>query len=395
MVVGGFLFDVAALPNVPGASTLDRAGDIRITGLGTTLMLLILIAWITVIWRRRLPLIALAAGALLAAVGVSYILVLVAAFATAQRYPERVRRLGIPVAALIGLYVLREVTTSWGGALPWYFTTRIDAQFEGSWIIASVGCAVMSFGVTVGILLLSHTRAKAQQSVAWAERELHRADALTEQMVRQAERERIARDMHDALAHRLSVVSLHAGALEAAAAAGAGSDSAGQAGQIARTVREQTHAALQDMRGLIGDLRGRAHADSASPASMRAVGALLMELRAGGADVRTYVVMEGAERASALLDNAVFRVVQEALTNAIKHAPGAPIDVFVQVEPSTGARIRITNPVHAHGGSRVPGGTNGILGMRERVAALGGQAWLGAHEGAFIVDVSLPWLERG
>jgi len=395
IVVGGFLFDVAALPNVPGASTVDRAGDIQITGLGTMLMFLILLAWITVIWRRRLPLIALVAGTLLAAVGVSYVLLLVAAFATAHRYPERVRRLAMLVAGVVALYVLREVTTSWGGSLSWYFTTRADAQFESSWIIAAVGCAVLSFGTTVGIVLLSRTQAKALQSVARAEREHHRADLLTEQMVRQAERERIARDMHDALAHRLSVVSLHAGALEAAAAAGADSDDSGQAGQIARTVREQTHAALQDMRGLIGDLRGGEQVDSASPASMRAIGALLLQLHAAGADVRTYVVIEGAERASALLDNAVFRVVQEALTNAIKHAPGEPIDVFVQVEPSTGARIRISNPLGRNVGSRVPGGANGVLGMRERVAALGGQAWLGEHEGIFIVDVSVPWLQAG
>lgn len=395
IVVGGFLFDVAALPNVPGASTVDRAGDIQITGLGTMLIVLILLAWITVIWRRRLPLIALVAGTLLAAVGVSYVLLLVAAFATAHRYPERVRRLAMLVAGVVGLYVLREVTTSWGGSLSWYFTTRADAQFESSWIIAAVGCAVLSFGTTVGIVLLSRTQAKALQSVARAEREHHRADLLTEQMVRQAERERIARDMHDALAHRLSVVSLHAGALEAVAAAGADSDDSGQAGQIARTVREQTHAALQDMRGLIGDLRGGEQVDSASPASMRAIGALLLQLRAAGADVRTYVVIEGAERASALLDNAVFRVVQEALTNAIKHAPGEPIDVFVQVEPSTGARIRISNPLGRNVGSRVPGGANGVLGMRERVAALGGQAWLGEHEGTFIVDVSVPWLQAG
>ncbi len=120
-----------------------------------------------------------------------------------------------------------------------------------------------------------------------------------------------------------------------------------------------------------------------------------MELRAGGADVRAYIVIEGAERASTLLDNAVFRVVQEALTNAIKHAPGAPVEVFLQVDPSDGARIRVSNPVHANVESGVPGGTNGILGIRERVAALGGRAWLGAYEGSFIVDVSLPWLERG
>ncbi|MEV7633061.1 histidine kinase [Microbacterium sp. NPDC089318] len=395
IVIGGFFFDVAALPNVPGASMLDDVGEIRITHLGTSLIFVVLIAWTTVIWRRRAPLVALVAGALLASIGVSYVLLLVSAFATAQRYPDRVRRLGALGAGLIAVFVLREATTPWGGALPWYFTSRIDAQFESAWIFASFVWAMVSSGMTAGFVLLARTRAKARQNAVRAEREHHRADVLSEQMVRQAERERIARDMHDALAHRLSVVSLHAGALEAVASAGADSDGVGDARQIARTVREQTHAALQDMRGLIGDLRSGTPAGPSSPASMRAIGGLLMQLRTAGSDIRPYVVIDSAERASTLLDGAVFRVVQEALTNAIKHAPGAPIDLFVQVEPTSGARIRISNPLTAHDVSTVPGGSNGLLGVRERAAALGGDAWLGVHDGAFIVDVCLPWHERG
>jgi signal transduction histidine kinase len=127
---------------------------------------------------------------------------------------------------------------------------------------------------------------------------------------------------------------------------------------------------------------------------MRAIAALLLQVRASGSDVRPYVVIDAAESASTLFDGAVFRIVQEALTNAIKHAPLAPIDVFVQVGPSSGARIRISNPVREHRGSAVPGGANGLIGIRERAAALGGAAWIGAHDGAFIVDVSLPWHER-
>jgi signal transduction histidine kinase len=149
------------------------------------------------------------------------------------------------------------------------------------------------------------------------------------------------------------------------------------------------------MRGLIGDLRSGSDMSTSSPASMRAMGALLMDLRAGGADVRPYVMIDSAERASALLDSAVFRIVQEGLTNAVKHGPRMPIDVFVLVEPPSGARIRISNPLGRQPNSTVPGGANGLVGIRERAAALGGEAWLGPHDGAFIVDVRLPWHERG
>lgn len=394
LFVVGFVVDVAALPNVPGASALDASGQIRVTNFGTNLVFLVLGAWITVFWRRRMPLLVFAAGAVLAAIGITYLLLLVGAIASARRSPGFVRRLVALTAAAIALFAVREATTAWGGALPWYFTSRSDAQFEGAWIVTSFVWAVLSFGIASGLVLLMRTRSRAAQSAVRAETEHRRADALTEQMVRQAERERIARDMHDALAHRLSVVSLHAGALEAASS-NAGAVDGGRTGDIARTVREQTHAALQDMRGLIGDLRSGLEATPASPASMRSVGAVLLDLRAGGSDVRPYVVIDSAERASALLDAAVFRIVQEGLTNAIKHAPHAPIDVFVLVEPQSGARIRISNPLISPSAPMVPGGANGLVGIRERAAALGGEAWLGPHDGEFIVDVRLPWHERG
>jgi signal transduction histidine kinase len=127
---------------------------------------------------------------------------------------------------------------------------------------------------------------------------------------------------------------------------------------------------------------------------MRALGQLLGEHRAAGAPITAYVVLEDPERASTQFDGAVYRIVQEALTNARKHAPGVAVDVHVQAGPVEGARIRIVNPLAAMG-APLPSGGNGTVGIRERAAALGGTAWIGAHEGCFIVDVTLPWQERG
>lgn len=394
LIVAGVVFDICALINVPGAAVVSTGDHIKVSDLGTGLGFLVIAAWITTAWRRRWPLLTLVAGAVLATVGVSYVLLLIGTVVTVRRHPARTRLVGVLAAGVVAVFVVREAMTSWGAALPWYFTTRTESQYEPAWIIASFIWATLALGATAALLHYSRTRARAVHSDVRAEQEHRRADALTEQMVRQAERERIARDMHDALAHRLSVVSLHAGALEAAASAGAGGAAPHGAGEIARTVREQTHAALQDMRGLIGDLRG-GDAVATSPASMGAIGALLADLRAGGARMRPYVVIQSPERASAMFDSAVFRIVQEALTNAIKHAPGAEVDIFVQVEPQSGARIRIVNSLRSPDGSAVPGGGNGVLGIRERAAALGGEAWIGQHDGTFIVDVTLPWQERG
>lgn len=391
LLVIGAVIDVCAVANVPGLATLPTVdgadgGTARITSLGTAFALLAIAAWVSVLWRRRHPMPVLIAGAVLAAIGISYLLLLVGAVAFVRQKPAKTVPVAVTVSAAVLLFALREVLTPWGGALAWFLTTSVRAVDSAEWNVVVVVCALVSLGVAAGVVALTRTRARAERSEQQAVAQAHRADALAEQTVRQAERERIARDMHDALAHRLSVVSLHAGALEVAAQ--------GEAGEMARTVREQTHAALQDMRGLIGELRSGAEVEGSAPATMRAVGALVAGLRATGHAITSLVLIEAPERAGALFDGAVFRIVQESLTNAIKHAPRAPIDLIVQVSPETGARIRVVNPLSVVPGA-VPGGGNGVLGIRERAAALGGEAWIGGHEGSFIVDVTLPWQERG
>lgn len=390
LLVVGVMIDICGVVNVPGAATISSAngGQVVITGLGTGLALMVICAWLTVLWRERYPLVPLIAGGVLAVIGVSYLLLLIGAVAFVRRRPTRLRLTGIIVVAGVVLYLVREAFTPWGGALPWFLTTHVDALDDPWWILASFVCALLSLGVAATIIAITRSRERADRSDLRVAAEVQRVDVLTEQAARQAERERIARDMHDALAHRLSVVSLHAGALEAAAGQG-------DTSEMARTVREQTHAALQDMRGLIGELRSPGDSTSATPASMRAIGSMLSGMRATGHPITSLVVIESPERAGALFDSAVYRIVQEALTNAIKHASGEGIDAFVQVSPAEGARLRVVNPLGTVRTAVVPGGGNGILGIRERAVALGGEAWIGESEGTFIVDVSLPWQERG
>ncbi|WP_298039228.1 histidine kinase [uncultured Microbacterium sp.] len=389
LVVLGSLFDLCAVVNVPGGAALaaQHGGEVTITGFGAVLGLLSFVAWMSVPWRRRHPLVVLIAGGVIALIGISYLLLLVGAVSTIRRHPDRLRPVSAGVIAVVAIFVIREtVTPWWGAALPWFAASSADRSGIG-WAIASVVLAVASLTVTGAVVLSSRAQQRAALSRGIADAERERADVLGEEMVRQAERERIARDMHDALAHRLSVVSLHAGALEMVA----GDD----AGGMARTVREQAHAALDDMRGLIGDLR--TGPGQASPSTMRAIGPLLAETRAAGAVIASYVLIESPERAGAQFDSAVHRIVQESLTNALKHAASAPIDVHVQVDPSGGARIRVVNPLVDGGRAAapvVPGGGHGVLGIRERAAALGGTAWIGPYEGSFIVDVTLPWQER-
>lgn len=389
-VVIGSLIDVCAVANVPQAAVFSPASDSRVTvtGFGTALALLAVAAWMTVIWVYRSPLLPVLAGGVLAIIGLSYLLLLVAAVAYIRGRPDRTRATAITVATVVIAFLLREVLTPWGSALSWFFGGGVVASDPSGWNIAAVAVAVICLGAAATIVVVSRTRERAERSDHRAAVQLKRAEGLKEETVRQAERERIARDMHDALAHRLSVVSLHAGALESAAGEG-------DAGRMARTVREQTHAALQDMRGLIGELRSPAEAVAAPPATMRGIGSLIAGIRSSGSPITSLVMIDSGDRAGGLLDSAVYRIVQESLTNAVKHAAGSPIDVYVQVAPAEGVRIRVINPLVPAAAHSVPGGGNGILGIRERVAALGGEAWVGPHDGSFIVDVSLPWQERG
>ncbi|MEV4736479.1 MULTISPECIES: sensor histidine kinase [unclassified Microbacterium] len=393
MIVVGALLDVCAVANVPGAAVFSATGSatdgrVSVTGLGTGLAFLAILCWLTVLWIDRVPMLATIAGVALAVLGVSYVLLLVGAVGLARRHPARLRAVAIVASSLVALFALREIFTPWGSALPYFLAADPSAHDGPGWVVASLASAVLSLSVAAAVVFVGRARERVDRSERQAAAASERVESLREETVRQAERERIARDMHDALAHRLSVVSLHAGALESAAGDGAATD-------IARTVREQTHAALQDMRGLIGDLRSTPLETSRTPATMRAIGALLASIRSAGQPVSSMVLIESVERAGALLDGAVYRIVQEALTNAVKHAGGAPVDVFVRVAPTDGARIRVVNPIVAGALTVVPGGGNGVLGIRERAAALGGEAWIGPHAGEFVVDVSMPWQEAG
>ncbi|MFK4759549.1 sensor histidine kinase [Microbacterium sp. ZW T5_45] len=389
LIVFGAFVDTYAVVNVPGAATLvpvDGGEEVRATSFVAPLVLLAIAAWISLIWVDRVPLLPLIAGGVLAVIGISYLLLLVAAVRVVRMRPRMLRTVGILVACGVILFAAREAFAPWGLALPWMFSSSIAVD-DPAWVWGPFVVAAISLGIATAVVVVARSRAQVDRSEQRVVIATQQADAFREQTVRQAERERIARDMHDALAHRLSVVSLHAGALETVAGTG-------DASEMARTVREQTHAALQDMRGLIGELRSDPAA-SAAPVTMRAIGSLIADARTRGQSVTSLILIESPERAGAMLDGAVFRIVQESLTNAMKHAAGSHIDVYVAVTPADGCRVRVVNTLGMASGGTVPGGGNGVLGIRERAAMLGGEAWIGAHDGTYIVDVTLPWQERG
>jgi len=209
--------------------------------------------------------------------------------------------------------------------------------------------------------------------------------------VRQQERARIAREMHDVLAHRISLLSLHAGALEFRPDA-----PPEEVARAAGVIRASAHEALEDLRAVIGVLREEP-GDRAPERPQPTLGdlpALIDESREAGVRVSyTWRLAHDAVVPDALGRNA-YRIVQEGLTNARKHARGSAVDVAVDGEPGAGLTIEVRNrlPVGAYAAAGIPGTGTGIVGLAERATLAGGRLEHGRTEaGDYRLWAWLPW----
>jgi signal transduction histidine kinase len=236
-------------------------------------------------------------------------------------------------------------------------------------------------------------RARRQLVVSLRDR-AERAEAEQQLRVAQAralERTRIAREMHDVLAHRISLLSLHAGALEIRPDA-APSEVAGAAGVI----RASAHQALQDLREVIGVLREEPVADGTPERPQPTLGelrALADESRAAGVKVRLDVRIEPAEVPDGT-GRTAYRIVQEGLTNARKHAPGTAVSVAVGGAAGSGLTIDIRTPWPVAGGAAaaLPGTGTGLVGLAERATLAGGRLAHGrTDQNEFVLTAWLPW----
>ena len=195
---------------------------------------------------------------------------------------------------------------------------------------------------------------------------------------RTAERTRIAREMHDTLAHRLTLLATTAGALEYRTDL-----SPEQVAAAAGVVRASAGEALEDLRTVIGVLREVPDELRPTP-GLADLPALVEQERAAGATI-------GLDAPDLDLPTplglAVYRTCQEGLTNARRHAPGAPVDVRVLVED--GLRVRVLNGTGGRGLG--PGTGTGLVGLTERIELLGGTLRAEAGPEGFVLDAWLPW----
>ncbi|MBV9683642.1 MAG: sensor histidine kinase [Solirubrobacterales bacterium] len=216
-------------------------------------------------------------------------------------------------------------------------------------------------------------------------------EQLRVEQIRHAERERIAREMHDVLAHRISLLSLHAGALEFHPDA-----PPDEIARAAAVIRASAHQALEDLRSVIGVLRHRAVDEEPQPPqpTLAALPDLLEESRAAGMRLNSDVRVADTGAVPDAVGRHALRIVQEALTNSRKHAGSAPVDLRIEGAPGEGLTIEVRNPapVLAGGATQIPGSGAGLVGLAERAALSGGRLEHGLDaRGDFRLRAWLPW----
>ncbi|GAA3154886.1 sensor histidine kinase [Nonomuraea salmonea] len=220
-----------------------------------------------------------------------------------------------------------------------------------------------------------------------------------------AERLKIAQEMHDVLAHRISLLAMLAGGL-----AYRKDLTPEQTRETALAIQENAHHSLTELRAVLGTLRrgdlagqdgpadqdrpagqgGTAEGGPAPPQPTLAhLGALFAEVRAAGQQVEVDDSVTDRELLPAQTGRHAYRIVQEALTNARKHAPGSVVRAEIGGRPGDGLRIRVSNA--AVPGRSGPGGRLGLVGLAERTRMAGGRITHDVRDGRFVLDATLPW----
>ena len=288
---------------------------------------------------------------------------------------------------------------AWLALIVAFWTAVTGGARRAAWLIAFVGLA--SYFTLAALLdrVEPATAATAAAHLGWLLLVLVAAEVVmagrqrrqaaerqrAEEARRRAgeERMRIARELHDVLAHNISLINVQAGV-----ALHLMDEQPGQSRSALAAIKQASNDALGELRSVLDVLRQGDERPPRSPASGLAdLDRLVANAGATGLDVRTRV--DGSPRAlPAGVDLAAFRIVQESLTNVTRHAGPASASVLVRYGPED---LTVQVDDDGRGPAATGGNGNGIRGMRERVAALGGELTTGPRPGGgFRVKASLP-----
>jgi signal transduction histidine kinase len=240
-------------------------------------------------------------------------------------------------------------------------------------VLVSLSGGIALVGVLVRLWILSVVRMEQAERLSAAE---------TTRRRELEERNRIARELHDVVTHSMSVITVQA---STARYRQPGLDEAVQ--QEFEEIAASSRRALGEMRGLLGILRGHDTAPTAPLPGLSDVADLVASTRASGAEI-SYTGTDA--EVPDVVGLTAFRLVQEALSNALRHAPGSAVTVTVTDEGHD-LRVRVTNTAPARSDEPTPGARLGLAGIRERAHALGGTVTAGpTADGGFELTATLP-----
>jgi signal transduction histidine kinase len=239
-------------------------------------------------------------------------------------------------------------------------------------------------GLPLAIGLWINARRQVIASLAERAERLEREQAAQVERARAAERTRIAREMHDAVAHQVSLMVVHAGALEV--------DAPDQGTRhTAELIRSTGRQALTSLRQVLHVLRTPVAEPPAPPPALDDLDRLLQQSRTAGLPVRR--TDHGVVRpVPAAAQYAAYRVVQEALTNVHKHAAGAVTEVTVRYRPGDlEVTVHNVRPATGQAPHKLPGSGLGLAGLGERLHLIGGDFGAGpGPDGGFTVTARIP-----
>lgn len=248
---------------------------------------------------------------------------------------------------------------------------------------------VLQFGLAVGMATAAGDGARSRRAYIQAITErAERAEATREAEARRRvteERLRIARDLHDTVAHQIAVISLNAGVASSAL-----TSSPDRAASALGTIRQASRAVLSEIGDLLTMLRADDPVDATTTPQYGTdqLQSLLEQFEAAGLDVHTRVDGD-LGRVTGAVGNVTYRVVQEALTNAHKHGAEHRAHLLLEVAGQT-VRIVVSNPIAPAAAPDMTGSGMGLIGVRERVASVRGQVAAGPAPGGFKLTAAIP-----
>ncbi|HEX4357181.1 MAG TPA: histidine kinase [Pseudonocardia sp.] len=309
---------------------------------------------------------------------VAVVLLLLTSFAETAGGASAVALLAVAIHGTIRQAIVATAIGS--GASIVFELLRPDPDTSFAFVVVFsvlITVAVLGWGLFIRQrrALLASLRERAERAEAEARLRAEHAQSQA--------REQIAREMHDVLGHRLSLLSVQAGALEYR-----GDASPAEVAGAASVIRASAHQALEDLREVIGVLR--AEVSELPQPTLADLDELVSESRRAG----MRVALRSEVSADALPDRlgrTAYRIVQEGLTNARKHAPDAEVSVWLSGAAERGLTVELANPVSPTSVS-LPGAGQGLIGLAERAMLAGGYlAGQRAGSGEWRLWAWLPW----